>query len=455
MNEQPEQPRLTLMRAIAYGLGDLGTAMAANILVFFLLPFFTTVAGIPAGLAGSLILIGKVWDAINDPLIGMLSDRTHHPFGRRRIWMAWGSAPLALSFILLWWIPLPGWGLWLYYAIALLLFHTFYTAVNLPYAALMPELSHDYDERTSLTNIRFAFSIAGSLISGILFLPVVNLWSPDRAAGHLGGGILWALLGLSSLWICILATPEPPRPPQISPPIWQEIRTVFANPSYRYVVGIYLCAWLGVQFTASIIPFFITYWMGLPDIWISYVILAVQGTAFVMLFVWNRLCRITDKKIVYLLGMGLWLIAQGGLFLVQPGETPLMLVLAILAGMGVSVAYLIPWAMIPDVIDADELVTGQRREGVYYAFMVFLQKLGLALGLQGIGWILEGAGFISSIAAEAPPVQPDSALWAIRLAIGPIPALALSLGMILAVFYPLSRRRHAEIRQALANRPMP
>ncbi|MEN9219915.1 MAG: MFS transporter, partial [Thermostichales cyanobacterium GMQP_bins_62] len=178
----------------------------------------------------------------------------------------------------------------------------------------------------------------------------------------------------------------------------------------------------------------------------------VQGTAFLMLFVWNQVCRRTDKKKVYLAGMGLWLVAQVGLFSLQPGQQVWMLGLAALAGMGVSVAYLIPWAMIPDVIDADELETGQRREGIYYAFMVFLQKMGLALGLQGIGWILDAAGFLPSVAGAAPPTQPESALLAIRLAIGPIPALALAIGMVLAALYPLSRQRHAHIRQALARR---
>jgi len=116
-----------------------------------------------------------------------------------------------------------------------------------------------------------------------------------------------------------------------------------------------------------------------------------------------------------------------------------------MAGVGVSTAYLIPWSMIPDVIELDELQTGERREGVFYSFMVLLQKVGLALGLWLVGQALEKAGFLATIQGQPAPVQPDSALFAIRVAIGPLPTIALIAGMILTYFYPISREVHAEI----------
>jgi GPH family glycoside/pentoside/hexuronide:cation symporter len=155
------------------------------------------------------------------------------------------------------------------------------------------------------------------------------------------------------------------------------------------------------------------------------VALAVQGTALVMLFFWQAVSQKLDKKIVYFLGMIFWIIAQIGLFLLQPGEITLMYILAVLAGFGVSVAYLIPWSMVPDVIELDELETGKRREGIFYAFMVLLQKIGLALGLFIVG---------------------------IRLAIAPLPAFFLIISLILAYFYPITRQVHAEILDQLAAR---
>jgi glycoside/pentoside/hexuronide:cation symporter, GPH family len=129
-----------------------------------------------------------------------------------------------------------------------------------------------------------------------------------------------------------------------------------------------------------------------------------------------------------------------------------MYALAVMAGVGVSTAYLVPWSMIPDVIELDELQTGQRREGIFYGFMVLLQKFGLALGLFLVGLGLQTAGFREAVAGESLPVQPASAVQAIRLAIGPLPTLALIAGLVLTYYYPISRDVHAEILLKLRER---
>ena len=129
-----------------------------------------------------------------------------------------------------------------------------------------------------------------------------------------------------------------------------------------------------------------------------------------------------------------------------------MYFLAVIAGFGVSTAYLVPWSMIPDVIDLDELNTGQRREGIFYSFMVFLQKLGLAIGLFLVGVALDLAGFIETIPGETPPIQPESALIAIRVAIAPLPTIFLMLGLLLTYLYPITREIHNEILLKLGER---
>ncbi|MGL5035911.1 MAG: MFS transporter, partial [Microcystaceae cyanobacterium] len=232
----------------------------------------------------------------------------------------------------------------------------------------------------------------------------------------------------------------------------QQLKVVFSNRPFLFVIGIYLCSWLAVQLTASILVFYVVSWMKLSEEQSGTVALGVQGTALVMLFFWQAVSQKLDKKIVYFLGMVVWIGAQLGLWLLQPGQVGLMYVLAILAGVGVSVAYLIPWSMIPDVVDLDELNTGERREGIFYAFMVLLQKFGLALGLFLVGITLESAGFIPRVAGEAIPIQSDSALLAIRVAIAPLPAVFLLLGLVLAYFYPITREVHATIRLQLYER---
>ncbi|MFQ3613694.1 MAG: MFS transporter, partial [Cyanobacteriota bacterium] len=316
---------------------------------------------------------------------------------------------------------------------------------NIPYASLTPELTQDYDERTQLNQFRFAFSIGGSIVAVVLFPLLYNLL-PDRSAGYLLAGTCFALISSLPLVLCFWGVRERYQSERDPLPLAQQMGVAFRNRPYLFVIGIYLCSWLTFQFTATIIPYFIVFWMGLPEVWISLTVLAVQGIAVLTLFMWTRLSAHLGKRTMYLIGAGFWLISQAGLFFLQPGQQGIMIGLALIAGVGVSAtAYLGPWSMIPDVIDLDELETGERREGIFYAFMVLLQKVGLALGLFFVGQALDLAGFISSVAGEAPPIQPESALLAIRFAIGPLPAVSLVGGILLVWFYPITRQRHQQI----------
>ncbi len=540
MNHQQKES-LYFTTKLAYGAGDLGPAITANILVFFLLPFFTNVAGLAPGLAGSILMIGKISDAINDPIIGILSDRTRTKWGRRLPWIIVGVIPFGLLYFLQWVIPhfsnnqqVNTWLLFSYYVLIGVLFNIAYTMITLPYQALTPELTQDYNERTRLNSFRFTFSIGGSILSLILAGAIFSVYDGEDSKKYLLLGLICSILSIiSSLW-CALRIQERGAIPILNPTqkkslgfilivisslililslgnivkndygresiltailagfislllglvsftliksktenhlvdeeafkerniadnrvsvsFQEQLKIAFGNRAFLFVIGIYLCSWLAVQLTASILLFFVVNWMGLPEKSFPSVAIAVQGTALILLFFWQKISEILDKKIVYFLGTSLWILAQIGLFLVQPGQTTLMYFLAVLAGCGVSVAYLIPWSMIPDVIELDELETGQRREGIFYGFMVLLQKFGLAFGLFLVGIALELSGFIKSVSGQPIPDQPESALFAIRFVVGILPAFVLVVGIILAYFYPITREFHAQIRLQLQER---
>jgi GPH family glycoside/pentoside/hexuronide:cation symporter len=466
---QPELAPMDFKTKLAYGAGDLGPAITANILAFYLLFFFTNVAGLNAALAGSVLLIGKIWDAVNDPIVGMMSDRTRsRKWGRRYPWILYGAIPFGITFFLQWIVPkfsnnpdTQQWSLFWYYVAIAILFNIFYTMVNLPYTALTPELTQDYNERTSLNSFRFAFSIGGSILSLILALIIFAQVPGNDEVKYILLGVVCAVLSTLPLYWCVYGTrdrsavvvkqlAQPEDAPSL--PYLRQLQIVFSNRPFLYVIGIYLCSWLGVQVTAAILPFFVVNWLGQSSQVFTYVALCVQGTALVMLFVWSRISQRVGKKAVYFMGMGIWIIAQGGLFFLQPDQTGLVYPLAIMAGIGVSTAYLIPWSMMPDVIELDELKTGQRREGIFYGFMVLLQKIGLAVGLFIVGWALDRAGFIESLPGQPEPTQPATALLAIRLAIGPMPTIALLCGLVLAYLYPITREVHAEILLKLRER---
>lgn len=464
----PEPEKLSFSTKLAYGAGDLGPAITANIGVFFALFFFTNVAGLSAGLAGSILMIGKIWDAINDPMVGVMSDRTKSPWGRRLPWMLYGAIPFGITFFLQWIVPhfsdnraANQWGLFWYYVIIAILFNSFYTAVNLPYTALTPELTQDYNERTSLNSFRFTFSIGGSIVSLILAqLIFAQLKIPAPQQYVVLAGLCTVLAVLPLFWcvfgirdrVLTFESQHTETEQSEHLPIPEQLRIALSNRPFLFVVGIYLFSWLGVQVTASILPYFVVNWMRLPQAEFPKVAIAVQGTALIMLFIWSAISQRVGKKAVYYMGMSLWIITQAGLFFLQPGQVGLMYLLAILAGFGVSTAYLVPWSMMPDVIELDELQTGQRREGIFYGFMVLLQKVGLAIGLFIVGQALEVAGFIETVPGQPAPIQPTSALLAIRIAIGPLPTLALIFGLILAYFYPITREVHAEILLKLKER---
>ncbi|MGK7916418.1 MAG: MFS transporter [Prochloraceae cyanobacterium] len=458
----PQTEQLSWKTKISYGVGELAGAIPGNILVFFFLFFLTNIAGLNPSQAGIIILLAKAWDALNDPLIGWLSDRTRSPLGRRYPWMLYGAFPLGLCFFLQW-LVLPTtnqWILFVYYSTIAIAFYTAFTAVLLPFNALAAELTSGYDERTSLISFKSGFSIAGSIFSLIVAQVIFGL-VPSPSKQYLILGAVCSGLAIAAVYLSVwgtyrhyqlLQTQASPIERQQHQTIWQQLKVALSNRPFLYLIGIYLCSWLGVQVTAAILPYFVIDWMKLPEYHFTQMAIAVQGTALSMMFVWGTLSRRVEKKVIYCMGIPMTICASAGLFLLQPGQIGLMYILAVMAGIGVSTAYLVPWSMLPDVVDNDELKTGQRREGIYYGFVVQLQKLGVAMALFLVGQILEWAGFISKVAGATPPTQPNSALWAIRVIIGPMTILSLVLGLILSYFYPISRAAHQEILLKLNQR---
>ena len=442
--------KLSLWTKLAYGVGDMGTGMTTNLIAFSFLIFLTKVGGIDPLTAGTVLLIGKAWDAVNDPLVGMLSDRIQTPWGRRYPWILLSALPFGITFFLMWLVPGgdSGFRFW-YYVMVSILFQIFYTTANLPYTTLTAELTQDYDERTDLTSFRLGFSLTGAISGLALGLWVTSIISDERLQYTILGGIC-AVLSVVPLLICVFGTFSHAQKVQAiasssaindaeeDMSFFEQLRIVFANQAFLYVVGIYLFAWLALQITATIIPFYATFWMGMDSYFLP--ALLVQGTAILMMLPCNLISRRIGKQGLFFIGIGVWLIVQVGLFFLQPGQSNFLYFLCVVASFGVATAYVVPWAMLPDVIELDELQTGKRREGIFYAFMSLLQKLGLAGGLFLVGAALNWAEFVAD-----QTTQPESALLAIRAFMGPVPLLLLSCGLVLCYFYPITRTVHAEI----------
>lgn len=450
--------KLSLRTKLAFGAGDLGPAIVASINGFFLLDFLINVAGLGPGISGTILLIVKFWDAVNDPLVGWLTDHTQNAMGRRRPWLLFGAVPFGLAFLLHWVVPPLSVDLrfWYYLVVALLL-DTALTITTVPYTALTAELTPDYDERTSLNAFRFSFSILGGVLAAFFHTQIVSAFPGQPGIGNAVSVFVWAVVSVAGFLITFAGTTEPPPAPrapdaQPEPSFLEGLLIALRNRPFMLVTVIYLLSWLTIQFVQNNLFIYARDWVGIDAGQFGFILLALQFSSFVFVLIWTRVSERLGKHTVYYIGATVFLVVLLGLFFVQPGQTTLLVILAITAGVGVSVCYLIPWSMLPDVIELDELETGQRREGVFYGFFVFLQKLGLSLGLFISGQVLEWAGYLPAQPGQPVPPQPEAVLTALRFLVGPAGAAILALSFLAVYLYPINKQRHAEIRAQLAAR---
>lgn len=435
-----------------FSTGDLSTSIPLAILMFFQLYFLTDVARLRPDYAAWAVAVPRIWDAINDPLFGLLSDRLRTRWGRRRVLLLFGSVPLGLSFILMWIVPsFSQVGLAVYYAAAFILFDTAFTIVHVGYNSLTPEMTSDYDERSSLNGYRMVFSISGTL-GAIILATVLGWYITDTRLLFM---ILGVGLGLASIippLIVFNITHEKPSDEQPEPLSWLEsMKMTLSNRPFRFVMGLYLLSWTTASILAAMLVYYANYRLRVPE-QANYFVLVAQGSAILFIPFWVWVAKKLDKRRAFILGTFSWIVVLLGLSALPADAIGLAYLLAALSGSGIAAAYVLPWSMIPDIIEYDQLQTGQRREGSYYAFASFFQKLATALALWGMGQALASTGYIIPETGGSLPVQPGSVIQAIRIFTGPIPAVLLILAVLFAWKYPITRESHQATLQELASR---
>ncbi len=440
--------KLPLLTKLIYGAGDLGFSMNNSLITAFFSVFMVTVVGMPPGLVAIIFIVGRSWDFINDPIIGHLSDRTRTRWGRRRPFLLFGAIPFGLSFILLWLSPnLSQTGLVIYYSVAYIIYELLATTVYMPYFALTPELTDDYDERTKLTSFRMMFNIIGSLTAYVLPLLIIgNDWTLATKQGVTIMAMVAAVIAATPILGVFFGTREKKEyQTEVPPKFLPSLKAAFKNRPFVFGALIYLFTWMTIIVVESNLQFFIIYILERPS-QSMIIMVSIFVTAIFALPIWNWVSKNWNKRYAYIGGVAFWAIVMIVLIFMTP-ETPfwLILILCIMAGIGVSAAQVLPWAIIPDAIEWEEWHTGERNEGMIYSLITLLGKVGMAIA-QPLGLLIlqlsrfqEGQGV----------VQPASALMGIRLVIGILPALLLFSGIMMAVFYPLTRKQHREIVKGL------
>ncbi len=428
---------------LAYGLGDAGTGLAAALIGFYLFVFYTQIAGLPPWLAGLVLMVGRLWDATNDQLLGWLSDRTRSRFGPRLPWMVWSAVPLGLSMALMWWFP-PGGELLRFgwFVLISVVFMAAYTGVNLPYCALATELSEDTRLRTRLNAARFTGSILSSLLGLMLGALLVGYGAPGYLAMGVAAGAVMVVGTLLSAWGMAPAAQVCRRPSGAPAPITAQLGRIRRNGRFLRVVGLYLLLWGALQLMQPVSLLYLTEVMHLPQSWSTWMLIPFQLSAMAGLELWSRLAARRGRLVALRWGSGLW-IAMGGLAMVlvpldaaaaplAPGgnglKFSLLVGVVVLLGLGAATAYLLPWSLLPDAIDADP----ERPAGLFTAWMVMTQQLGSAVSVFLLGNLLSWSGYVAGLVGG----QPRPALVMIRLCIGLIPAVLVVLGLVVMRRWP-------------------
>jgi GPH family glycoside/pentoside/hexuronide:cation symporter len=461
--------RLPWLTKVVYGTGDWGLATFNTLRQIFYAIFLTDVVGLDPRLASFAALIGVIWDAVNDPLVGVISDKTRTRWGRRRPFLLIFAVPYGLAFLILWWAPpIQSQGLLMIYVmLAYALSDTLQTLVIVPFHSLTPEISRDYDERTSLSGYRMFFNFLASIATAVAAPMIVD--SVMRGGGTQQQGYVLAagLFGVSAvvpyLLIFFTVREKPAAGPKAESATLKETALLaWKNIPFRYATALYMLNWVAFDLTGVVLPFLLTYWvmrgdllarvpgLGLP---IESAVLGLMlVTATLVLPFWIWLAKKVGKRRAFLGALGFWIALMLLIPLVPQGAVTLTLILAVAIGISVSAAHVLPDAIFPDVIEWDELKTGRRHEGIYYGAKNFFRKLTTAFAifivLQVLGWF----GY------QAPPkgvtafAQPASALNAIRVLIGPVGALLLLATFAVTWLYPLDRDKFNRVRGLLEKR---
>ena len=452
----PEPPsRRPLRVRVAYGASDLGASLTFVAVNTWLLYVLVNVAGVPPLWAGAVFLVGRLVDAVTDPVMGILADRWRDRIGRLPF-LRWGAFPLAVAFAAVWWSPDLGPVAAVVYATAsFVAFGLAYTVVQVPTMALTPELAQDYDGRTALTSWRIGFGVVASLLA-VAAPPLIVLavaGGGDLAAAGPEGwramGVAFGLVALAAYLTTASVVPEPARRPRPVPAGGGSWTSAFRSPGFAAVWGVFLVVTIGLMIVNSMLPFFLESALGLPGEAQTVVLGLLFGTAVLAFPAWGRASEAWGKRAA--LTVGLVLLAGSVLALVgfAPAGAvgPTLLGLTVLAGIGLAAVMMLPWAMLPDVVEFDALAVGRRREGLLYALFTFGQKAAGSIGVFANALVASTFGYVQGSA-----VQSEATIVGLRAMTGPVAAGVFVVAALLVWTYPITRAKHEAARAELAAR---
>jgi glycoside/pentoside/hexuronide:cation symporter, GPH family len=473
-------PPLARRTKLAYAGGEFAGAGLYTVVNTWLLYYLVNAVGLRPLQAGAAFLVGRVLDAVLDPVMGELSDRLVHRVPRVR-WIRLGAIPLGLTFVVLWWLPSLGGPAFLLAVGAFVLFSAAFTVVAIPYQTLTPVLAPGYDARTSLTAYRMAMATFTGMVAVAAPPLIVSSLTGEAelaaapASGWLGVGAVFAVLAVLSLVGLLRGIPGPAReasPPghgqpapapedptptgEVAAPAFEPLRlgtvtSALRQPLVRTVIAITMVASAGTMLANSLLPFFLESVLGLEAGEQTLVFGGLFAIAIASTPLWVKMSERWGKGRA--LGAGVLVHGAGLLLLagLQPGGDEGLLILAVLvpAGVGLAAIIVLPWAITPDAIEFDALAEGRRRDGSIYALNSLGQKVASSVGVFGSAIVAAVFGYEAGQATQS-----AETVRGLAIAAGPVVA-AIHLGTLGFVRYLPSREEHLAATAELAARGIP
>ncbi len=433
----------------AYSLPAIALAVVGVPIFFYLPAFYTDVVGLSPLVFGVIFLASRVFDGIADPIMGTLSDRTRTRWGRRRPFILLGALPLAGAVLMVYTPPEFGpVGSAIWFGVSIFALYLGWTLVIVPYEALGPELSYDYEERLSVLGLREGAYIVGTILAVGTPLLIDHLLGDAGGPGNERRKYMWFAIAytpliLLSCAICARVVEE--RAPAESTAITAgTARQVFKNRPFRVLLISFVVAALGNNLPAVLLPYYVTYYLGsdrIHEILLTYFVLAV-----ICVPAWLWLGRRVGKKAAWLCAMALNTLAFFPIWFLPRGAETAYWALVAISGTAGGAVVVLPPTMLADVIDYDELRFGMRREGQYVGVWFVVRKLAAAVG-AGVGLIsLELAGYKANVE------QPPHVLTTLCAFYVLVPVVFNLVSMALAVRFPIGRAEYNAIREGIAAR---
>jgi oligogalacturonide transporter len=456
---EAKNEKLSWWSKIGYGLGDIFGGGSGVIISFYYLIFLTDVVRIAPALAGTVILISKIYDSITDPFEGLLADRTRTRLGRRRPYLLFGIPLIFLSFFALFYPYQMESQTARFVAVILsyLFFSTVVSIVMLNYNALHSEITLDYNERSSLSSIRIFFSTVASIVAALVPLEIVKLF-PDIHTGYIVMGLAFGAFFALPFIATVAAVKERPefqRPP--APFDWKlAFIEPFKNRTFIYTLAMYLFAFVAIDTVSTIVAYFVKYYL-LRSGEVSFVNGALLVAQVISLPFYVALSKRTSKIRGYIIGLGIWAAAMLFSVLLSPDNASFWVyVFASIVGLGTGGVVVMIYAIFPDIPDVDELHSGERREAIYSALVTFIRKFSSALAIFAVSIVIGWAGYVPPVQEtingatqliEQP--QSDTFLLVLRLIFMLLPIVLLVFALFFALRFPLTPELHRRLNALL------